>query len=205
MTTGEDRNIRFLNNRYEVFDPRKLGGGNDGVELDLGCGSGGFALELAQRYPDRIILASDVMIGRLRKVEKSRSKAGLENIDVLRANNLELVGYQLPESCIRRLHILCPDPWPKKRHRGRRLMSSDFLVQTVRVLEPGGILHISTDDEEYYDLICHNLALCPFLVEDEDGKAIADIGDVTTEFEEQWKLQGKNVPHLAFRVEKVCC
>ena len=39
------------------------------VELDMGCGRGKFTLELAKRFPDRLILASDVMLGRLRKLD----------------------------------------------------------------------------------------------------------------------------------------
>ncbi|MFW5996876.1 MAG: tRNA (guanine(46)-N(7))-methyltransferase TrmB [Verrucomicrobiota bacterium] len=193
--------IRLLNNSYSVFDPRHEGD-FEAIELDMGCGSGSFSLALAERFPKRLILASDIMLGRLRNLEKRVKAAGLENIAILRAASQELLAYQLPDSCLRRLHILCPDPWPKKRHRGRRLMTSDCMVKIARVLEPGGILHISTDDPQYLDLMKTNADTFPFIVEDSEKEGILDVSDITSDFEKQWREEGRVVPHIDYKVDK---
>ena len=70
------------------------------LEVDLGCGKGLLSLELARRYPDRLILGSDVMLGRLRRIERKRDRRGLENLVLLRADNLDLASYLLPHDCI---------------------------------------------------------------------------------------------------------
>ena len=128
--------IHCLTNNYVTIDPW-FGRPPCPIELDMGCGKGRFTLDLAALYPDRLVLGSDVMLGRLRRLARKIDRRGLRNIELLRANSLELVGYQLPDGCIRRLHLLCPDPWPKTRHRGRRLVTTDFLVRVARVLEHG--------------------------------------------------------------------
>jgi len=201
VTVNKGSRIRLLNNQYSVINPA-FGHPECPIELDMGCGSGRFALNLARRKGEHLILASDVMIGRLRKLERKLDNEEISNIELLRANNEELVGYQLPDSSIYRLHILCPDPWPKKRHRGRRLLSSDFLTRVARVLEPGGVLHVSTDDKDYLALIRSNAEAFSFIKEDKQQEAISDIRGLTTEFEEQWRHEGKSVPHLVYRVYK---
>ena len=80
------------------------------VELDLGCGKGGFAVALAQSHPERIILAADVMLGRLRKVRKKLNRAQAGNAYLLRVEARHLLGRILPDRCLARIHILCPDP-----------------------------------------------------------------------------------------------
>lgn len=197
-----DNRIHFLNNQYTVVDDPFFGRCRQPIELDMGCGSGSFSLELAKRFPQRLVLAGDIMLGRLRRLEKRVGENGLRNIEILRAANQELAAYQLPDSCLRRVHILCPDPWPKERHRARRLMSSDFLVRIARILEPGGIMHFSTDDQDYLELMTANANAFPFIVEDRQGTAIADVCDIPTDFEKQWREAGRTVPHLAFRVDK---
>ena len=168
------------------------------VELDMGCGKGGFLIELARRKPDRLIVGVDVMLGRLRKVARWAARSGVTNVRLLRANNRELVEYQLPPRSIRRLHILCPDPWPKVRHRDRRLLNSDFLNRLCRIMEPEGIIHISTDDAAYIDLVKRNIeSLAAF--ENAPLAALADVRDIETEFEQQWKAEGKKVEHLSIR------
>ena len=189
--------IHILTNSYQTYDPRS-GRAPCPVELDLGCGKGGLTLEMAARFPDRLVLGVDVMLGRLRRVERKVEQRGLANVELLRADNLDLVGYQLPDGCISRLHILCPDPWPKQRHRGRRLVTSEFLGRVARVLRPGGVLHLSTDEADYIRFMQEAIAPLPWFRPADPAAALADVADIRTEFEAQWLAQGRTVPHLVF-------
>ena len=134
----EDAFINILTQSYtrldDVADMTKR------VELDLGCGSGSFTAGLAKRYPDAKILAADVMIGRLRKLVRKNQRLDISNMQLLRVEARHLVSYMIPDGALDRLHILCPDPWPKERHKGHRLVTSDFLSQIHRVLKKGGIV-----------------------------------------------------------------
>jgi len=121
------------------------------VELDLGCGKGSFSVALAEKKPERLILAADVMLGRLRKLHRKRTRMELDNVEILRVEAGMLVGLLLPPRSITRLHILCPDPWPKKKHKGHRLISSEFVGRIAQVLRHGGIFHFATDDDAYFD------------------------------------------------------
>jgi tRNA (guanine-N7-)-methyltransferase len=43
-----------------------------------------------------------------------------------------------------------PDPWPKRRHATRRLVTEKFLNSLERALVPGGTIRIATDQREYF-------------------------------------------------------
>ena len=188
--------LRVVTNMYERLDPWQARA-RCPVELDMGCGKGGFLLQLAELFPERLVMGSDVMLGRRRHVQRKVECRGLSNVELLRASNLELVGYQLPDACVTRLHLLCPDPWPKTRHRARRLVTSDFLTRVARVLVDHGVLHLSTDHEPYLAALRQCVESLPFYSRDPD--AIADIVDLRTDFERKWLEAGRQVPHLAYR------
>jgi tRNA (guanine-N7-)-methyltransferase len=189
--------IHILTGTYAVHRP--FAGRDTGpVEVDMGCGKGRFTLELAARNPGTHVLGVDVMIGRLRKVEKKAGRRGLENLELLRAENREVVAYQLRPRSVKRLHLLCPDPWPKDKHRDKRLVTTDFLCRLRRILTPGGVLHLATDHDPYFEDWQRMLADLPFFVRDDE--AIADVTDIRTDFELRWLEQGKTVPHMAFRL-----
>ena len=166
------------------------------LELDLGCGKGDFAVALAARYPERIVFAADVMMGRLRKVaRKSEVNQNLGNLYFLRVEARHLVSIILPDNSLDRLHLLCPDPWPKAKHKGHRLLSSDFMMQIARVLKPGGVFHFATDDVPYLEQGVANIKGSGLFSE---GGEIADVADIKTEFERQWLAEGKAVTHTAW-------
>jgi tRNA (guanine-N7-)-methyltransferase len=192
--------IEILTGSYRVIDPT-FGQRPSAIELDLGCGKGRFCLELARRYPERLILGSDVMLGRLRRVDRKATRRGLANLVLLRADSLDLVSYLLPPQCVDRIHLLCPDPWPKSRHRSRRLVTTDFVARLARVLKPGGALHMSTDYLPYFEDWRGILGAFPAFREEPD--AMADVVDLQTDFEIQWRGEGREVPHLAFRFRPV--
>jgi tRNA (guanine-N7-)-methyltransferase len=166
------------------------------AELDLGCGKGGFLLQMAERYPDRLIIGADVMIGRLRRLQRKVDHRELRKVELLRIDAWNLVARLLPDESLSRVHILCPDPWPKKRHRGNRLVSSEFLGRLSRKLIPGGILHLATDNVPYFERMQDAIAPLAHFAPAPDG--IADIADIQTDFERQWLAEGIPVQHIAY-------
>jgi len=196
---NSDGEIFILSDQYLILSDLMDLPENTPVELDLGCGSGDFTLGLAQKYPDRLVFAADIMLGRMRKVVSKCRRAGvLANTRFFRVEARHLLTIILPDACLDRLHILCPDPWPKNRHKGHRLISSDIMAQIHRVLKPGGIFHFATDDAPYLEAGVKNITESG-LFERADDFVLADVADIKTEFERQWLAQGKPVPHTAWR------
>ena len=120
------------------------------LEVDLGCGDGAFLLGMAENFPDRDFLGVERLLGRVRKVCKKITRRELQNARVLRLESRYSVEWLLPEAAVSRLHVLCPDPWPKLRHHRRRLVQPDFLEAVRRALRPGGEFLFMTDHEEYF-------------------------------------------------------
>ena len=121
------------------------------LQVDLGCGAGDFLFELARKYPQRNFLGIDKMAGRVAKA--SRKAAALENVRVLNVESAYAVRYLLPEASVETFYLLFPDPWPKRRHHRRRIISDQFLDSIQRALEPAGLLHIATDQTDYFQQI----------------------------------------------------
>ena len=67
----------------------------------------------------------------------------------------------LPDACLARAFVLFPDPWPKRRHVKRRLVSASFLRDLARVLKPGGELRVGTDIADYARTILTSVAAVP--------------------------------------------
>ena len=189
----EDAKIRLLSREYLVLDTDA-----DMVnELDLGCGSGSFTAALAAKYPDRRIYCADVMLGRLRKVVRRLERSGSDNWEVLRVEARMLVGRMFPDGSLDRIHLLCPDPWPKGRHRGHRLLASDFTAALHRVLKPEGIFHFSSDDANYCDAVERVMTESRLFAPVADGAA--DLSDVKSDFELRWLGEGRTVRHRTWK------
>jgi len=192
----KDEGIHILTDEYillaSILDDLE----NKNIELDLGCGKGDFTIEIAQKYPKKLVLAVDVMLKRLRKVQKKCSRMDVENVEILRVEARYLISYMLPDLSIDRIHILCPDPWPKLKHRNNRLICSNFLAQIHRVLKKKGVFHFATDNEHYFE-ITNRLLETSKLFSRDDTK-IDDVIDIKTNFEKLWLGMGKDVYHCAW-------
>lgn len=185
--------VEGLNETFEVVE---LPEGKE-IELDLGCGKGSFCCRLAARHPERLFLAADVMLGRLRKLSARGQRSGTDNILPLRRDAWLLVGKQLPVGRLTRIHLLCPDPWPKSKHRKNRLMTSEFAARLHRALKPGGIFHFSTDAGAYFDDAVSAIDRTGLFTRDDT--ALDDIRDIKSDFEVLWESQGLSVRHAAWR------
>lgn len=171
--------------------------GDRPLEIDLGCGDGGFLLEMARRYPDRDFLGVERLLGRVRKVCRKITRAGLENAKVLRLESKYVIEWLLPPACVSRLHVMCPDPWPKVRHYRRRLIQDEFLRAVDRALSHDGEFLFMTDHEEYHDWAMEKIAaigLFERLPWEEDTFFHAK-----TDFQLQWEAEGKSMHRQRYR------
>ncbi len=180
------------------FTPLSLSGYFDSeqpLEIDLGCGDGTFTAEMAAHYPERNFLAIERLLGRVRKVNRKATVGALENLKVLRADSNYAVRHLLPDACARRIHFLCPDPWPKKKHASRRQMCDlDFLRELHRMLEENGELLFKTDHPPYFEEALEVQERCDFFSREEWGPdyEFYPISD----FEKQWTEMGKTMHWL---------
>ena len=122
---------------------------------------------------------------------------GPENGRVLRLESRYAVEWLLPAASVSRLHLLCPDPWPKARHHRRRVVQAEFLEAVRRVLAPGGEFLFMTDHQEYFEWAGDKVAGCRGL---EPLEWLEDsFFYPKTDFQEQWESEGKTMWRLRCR------
>lgn len=167
------------------------------LEIELGSGDGGFLLRYAQRHPERHFLGVERLLGRIRKVERKAPRLGLTNLRGLRVEAAYLLRYLLPSACVSALHIYFPDPWPKKRHRDRRLVNAGFPGLAARVLVPSGRVFLRTDDADYF------AQMQEVFGGSGDFRPIEtppELAEVPTDFELEFTAQGKPTLRSAWQL-----
>ena len=120
------------------------------LEVDIGCGDGAFLVARAEQFPERNFLGLEKLAGRVRRGCKKASRVGVTNVRFLRIESGYAIQYLLPPASVEIVHLLFPDPWPKKKHRRRRMVTAGFFDLVHRLLTPKGRLRIATDQEHYF-------------------------------------------------------
>ncbi len=106
-------------------------------------------LALSKLFPNLNFLGVDYVDRWLRKGTLPEEKQIQPNLAFLRAESLNFVTTCRDEN-VAAFYVQFPDPWPKRRHRRRRVFESRFLDELYRVLSPNGFLHVATDDHDYF-------------------------------------------------------
>ncbi len=123
------------------------------LEIEIGCGKGKFITARAEKSTERNLLAIDKAGKWLKRRRLSAEKRGLAHLKFLVADAREILRNHIPQGRVSIFHIYFPDPWPKRRHRDRRLVTADFLRLLFDRLVPGGLLYAATDDADYFQAI----------------------------------------------------
>lgn len=171
------------------------------IELEIGCGKGGFLLRQAQTHPDRNYVGIEWANKFFKYAADRMARWGVANVRLMRTDAREFVMTRLAAGSLSALHIYHPDPWPKKRHLRRRLIQPAFMDAAIRALASGSRLAIQTDHADYFEQIKEVTAarfeLEPVDFRDEDF-GTAD-GEVKTNFEIKYIREGRPIHRLAFR------
>lgn len=116
--------------------------------LEIGFGGGEHLVWQAAHNRDATIIGCEPFEEGVVKVLSAIQEQGLGNIRIHPDDARPLIR-SLPDRSIDRVFILFPDPWPKKRHAKRRLVSEPLVASLARVMKPGADLRVATDIGDY--------------------------------------------------------
>lgn len=120
------------------------------LEVEIGCGKGKFLLARAAEAASVFLIGVDYSWKWMKVGVERAAKRGLSNVAFYRGEAGEFVKNRIPAGRVSVFHVYFPDPWPKRRHRKRRLVKGPFLALLFERLAPGGLVELATDDFDYF-------------------------------------------------------
>jgi tRNA (guanine-N7-)-methyltransferase len=170
------------------------------VELEIGFGKGAFLVAASQAHPEVNYVGVEIDRGLQLYVANRIAKRNLHNVRLAKADARDFLKLHVAAASLRAIHVYFPDPWWKKRHKKRRVFTAEFANDCERVLVPGGRLHIATDVEEYFVVMCQLAAERPDLqrVEVLDQPELVPADDALTNFQRKALRRGGHVYYAIF-------
>lgn len=174
------------------------------IVLELGCGKGEYAVELAGRFPNINYIGVDIKGARMWTGAKKTSEMGLKNVAFLRAD-IEMINYFFETDEIAEIWLTFPDPQMKKVNK--RLTSTNFMRMYQRFLVANGCIHLKTDSNFMYTYTCEMVKANHYpVIHSTNDLYAAQLPDPVLEtktfYEQQWLQRGLTIKYICFELEK---
>ena len=127
----------------------RFGPAAQALELEIGCGHGGYALAFGKLRPARALVGIEQRRKFAAEVAGKAAQRGLGNVLVLCGDARILAPRLFAAGSLAAIHVHFPDPWWKRRHVQRRLVDDRMSSLLLGLLRPGGVLDFRTDVERY--------------------------------------------------------
>ncbi len=197
------RDVADLLGGAEPYDPPAWFGRDAPLVVEIGSGMGESTAALAAAAPDVDHLAVEVFEPGIASLLMRLEQEGLSNLHVLRGDAVALLRECVPEASLAGIRIFFPDPWPKRRHRKRRLVQPEFVALAASRLRPGGTLHMATDWDDYAVQMRAVADAEPRLEntapDQPGGWAPRPAWRPVTKFEARARVEGRDVHDLIYR------
>ena len=113
--------------------------------LEIGFGGGENLAAMAAARPEAGFIGAEPFVNGVASLLRHIQAAGLTNIRIW-DDDVRLIFASLPDASLAGAYVMFPDPWPKKRHAGRRILQDDVMDSLARLIRPGGSLVMASDD-----------------------------------------------------------
>jgi tRNA (guanine-N7-)-methyltransferase len=161
------------------------------LALEIGCGNGEFLVAWAKAKPSWNFVGIELSLASAERTQSRIFREKLTNVCIIRDDARFAVRELFADQSLQYIMVNFPDPWPKDKHRHRRLILPDFVDTVSSVLHMDGIIELVTDQQWYandsqYYFEADNL----FEVSEVESEFIRQ---VSTKYERKWQsLQRKN-------------
>lgn len=179
-------------NYRALIDYSAVFGNDNPVDLEIGCGKGGFVCELAKRNPSRNFIALEMVTNVVISAMENAEKQSAENVRFLNIR-AECLQCYIPEGSIENIYLNFSTPLPKLGYATQRLTHRNFLEIYKKLLKEGGKIIQKTDNRDFFDFSLEEYRAAGFALENvsynlhENGNPEWNI---VTEYEKKWVEQG---------------
>lgn len=186
----------------DLLDFSRIFGNSNPIELEIGCGKGQFAREIAKRNPDINYLAVEKSSNVIVDAAEAAIKENIPNLRFARGD-AEYLECFIPQHTIKNIYLNFSCPYPKNTYARHRLTYKSFLEIYKNILEEGGEIYQKTDNMHFFEFSLEQFS--------QNGFGLKNIsldlhnskfeGNIVTEYEKKFSDQGFPI----YRLEAYIC
>lgn len=171
--------------------------------VDVGFGAGDSLISIAQQKPDYNFVGIEVYRPGIGAVLQKIHQLELNNIRIVNTDAIEFIGKKVADNQLAGMMVWFPDPWPKQKHKKRRLVQREFLEVVVKSMQADAVLHLASDWQPYIKFMrIQVLQLEDSLQPLECETNPLGLKRPATRFEQRGLRKGHIVSDLFYRVTK---
>lgn len=188
---SDDRNFQTAIEKKEYINMTELFGNSNPVVLEVGCGKGKFACELAKRDPNVNVLAMEKVANVIVAASENAKNENLTNVKFLHGGAEYLEKFIEPQS-IERIYLNFSCPYPKNSYANHRLTNARFLKSYAVILKKGAEIHQKTDNMHFFEYSIEQFSDFGFTIKNIslDLHSSDFEGNIETEYEHRFASQG---------------
>ncbi len=175
--------------------PETLFGRPGPLVMEVGFGDGWFLAHLARQYPAWNLLGAEISVGSATRAFKRMRRERITNVRLYRGPARFVVRNLIPPRTLHRVYVNFPDPWPKKRHRERRLLCAPFFGLLSTRLADEGALWFTTDHAEYFAFALDEARASGLFAVEQRPPPPATL---QTKYARKWQAQNLPIQHAVF-------
>lgn len=197
LPLGDERDFNKAIEEKSLIDYKEIFGNDNPVRMEIGCGRGQFAMEIAKRHPDVNFIAVEKVLNVIVLACEKAKKEGLTNIKFI-CGSAEYLPKFIPEKSIELLYLNFSCPYPKARYARHRLTHRFFLEIYRNLLKDGAEIHQKTDNMHFFEFSIGELS--------QSGWKIKNVsldlhnsdfeGNIVTEYEKRFSDLGQPIYRL---------
>lgn len=172
-------------------------------ELEIGSGKGAFLVAATAVKPDVFLLGIEAAEAYAQVAAAKLHAAGRRNGLLLVDNGKLYLEDRVDPGMLDAVHVYFPDPWPKRRHQGRRFFTPEVPAVLARALRAGGHLYFASDNAAYCGQVVRVMGSAPEFARDEaEERRVQALGPghafSPTNFERKYLEAGRTIRRYAF-------
>lgn len=177
------------------------------IVLELACGKGEYAVNLAKMFPQKNFIGIDLKGNRIWRGARTGVDEGIANLAFLRIQIEDIVEYFGADE-VDEIWITFPDPQPQESREKKRLTYPGFLAKYKHFLKPEGRVNLKTDNDGLYlytvemveerGLTCYKKTDHLYKSEFYD-----EVLSIKTHYERIYLKHDKNINYIQFSIDKL--